>query len=343
MNKIEPVEPSTKSLYTKGTIYQAIATSENPDYKKLDDNAVEEALNAYKKIMEVETSETSVLRLQTESKLDELYRQLLNIGNDFYNKDDMESTVDYFYQAGLIFETDTIGLSNAFLVAAQNDMTEKIDMIGKELMKRGTGNEGFYPIYANEFRKKEDFEGLLKVAEAGAKAYPSNTDMGKLMVEAYSKLDRIDDAIVLLEEQAKNSNEAILYANLAILYENKGNEEKLVENYKKALEINPEDYGVNYNMGAYYYNKAVEIAKERNNLPANNRGEFVDQAKAKELMEEIKEIYGKSEPYFVKAVEIGTDVEDKLIILSMLSQMYYTMEMEDKQKEVNAKIKALEE
>lgn len=347
MDKIVPVEPSIKAVYTKGTVYQAIATSENEEYRNLAPDAIEVTIDAYKKVLERD-KEGGIYALYVQNDalgsgtLPQFYSQILNMGNDFYNSDNMEKTVEYFYKAGLMFDTDTIGLSNAFLVAAQNDMKEQVGTIGNLIMERGTGNSDFYLIYADYFRQKEDFEGLLKVAEAGSKTYPQETDMGKLLVEAYSKLDRVDDAIAILEKQAASEKEAILYANLAILYENKGEPEKAVENYKKALEINPDDYGINYNMGAYYYNQAVEVAKERNNLPSNNRGEFLDQEKAKELMGTIKELYGQAEPYFAKAVELEGEGDDALTILSMLSQMYDTMEMADKKKAVDAKIKEME-
>lgn len=341
-DKIVPEEPSAKVLYTKATVYQAIALSEKPEERSLAENAPEEAAKAFKKVIEKE-KENSILRLQSEAKFNALYVGLLNMGNNHYNAGDMKKTVNYFYRAGMLQDTDTIGLNNAFIVAAQNDMPEEADKAGKIIIERETGNKEFYLMYANEFRKKEDYEGLLKIAKMGAKKFPEEPNMGRLMVEAYSKLDRVDEAIEVLEKEAKTTKDPLIFGNLAVLYENKGNQEKVVENYKKALELNPENYAINFNMGAMYYNRAVEVAKKRNNLPANNRGEFDDQEKAKELLEKIKTHYKESVPYFEQAYAKKPENEDGLNILSMLSQMYKTLEMTDKQKEAEAKIKAAED
>ncbi len=336
----EPEEASAKSLYTKATIYQAIALSDNPEYRALDENAAQVALDAYKKIMETE-KETSPIRVQTGFKLEEFYGGIINYGGGRYEADDMAGAVDAFYFASFINEQDTIGLRNAFLIAAQEDMTDKVELAGKAIMEKGTGDRDFFIIYANEFRKKDDYEGLLKVAQAGVKLLPQESDMGKLMVEAYSRLERIDEAIELLEKQAENNpNDYVVFANLGIMYDNKGNTEKAQENYIKALKINPEDYGLNFNVGAVYYNKAAEVSKVRNNLPANNRGEFLDQDEAKRLKDQMQDYYKQAEPYFIKALSTQKEGSDEALnLLSMLSQMYGIMELPDKKKEIDAKLK----
>ncbi len=110
-----------------------------------------------------------------------------------------------------------------------------------------------------------------------------------------------------------------LYSNLGNIYDHRANprddkgndlpkpanfEElfaKADSNYAKALEITPDNFDVLYVMGALYFNRAVPITKQANDLPLNATDKY------NKLMAQAKECFLKAQPYLEKANKIKPD------------------------------------
>ena len=94
---------------------------------------------------------------------------------------------------------------------------------------------------------------------------------------------------------------------------------KAEESYKKGLAINPDNYEMNFNLGALYFNQAAEMANQANSLKSTD-----DFNKAKVKFEQK---FKDAEPYLEKAMEKNPKTtEDDMSIyngtLNSLKQLY---------------------
>ena len=80
----------------------------------------------------------------------------------------------------------------------------------------------------------------------------------------------------------------------------------------KAIEIDPSSFGSNYNLGALFFNKAVELNNSANSTSDNN--------KYKKLKKQADEFFNKALPYLESANSLNP--KDKNTLLS-LKQLYY--------------------
>lgn len=98
---------------------------------------------------------------------------------------------------------------------------------------------------------------------------------------------------------------------------------------KKSLELDPEFFDSNYNLGALYVNKAITITEEANALPLN------EEKKYNELKEQSDELLEKSLPYLEKADELNPN---DIYVLRTLRDIYARLNQLDKLREIEKKI-----
>src|SRR5690606_27411640 len=119
------------------------------------------------------------------------------------------------------------------------------------------------------------------------------------------------------------------YFSLGVVYDNLDNKEAAIEAYTNALEIDPDYFDANYNLGALYFNQGVEMNNAANEIKDNKKYEA---ARA-----EARKVFEKSLPYLEKAHEL-----DKADIgaISSLMQLYALIGQNDKYSEMKALLEA---
>jgi predicted Zn-dependent protease len=91
--------------------------------------------------------------------------------------------------------------------------------------------------------------------------------------------------------------------------------------YTKALEVDPTNYDALYQMGAYYYNDAVEIKKQLNSMDMNDYKKL-----GKDLEAKLAVKYNEALPYFERGFKVKKDEDLKEI----LKQVYRELKNEAK-------------
>ncbi|MCB0484070.1 MAG: tetratricopeptide repeat protein, partial [Flavobacteriales bacterium] len=111
---------------------------------------------------------------------------------------------------------------------------------------------------------------------------------------------RMDEALTNLNVAVEKdpSNHMFYFARGTIL-DNKGNMEAAVADYKKSIELKPDFFDANYNLGAAYYNQGAAQLNAANDIPPSKVKEY-DAARATAL-ESLK----LSLPYLGKAHAIN--------------------------------------
>ena len=78
------------------------------------------------------------------------------------------------------------------------------------------------------------------------------------------EFDKAKENLTLAAEQDPTNE--ILWFSLGSVLDNLGNAEEAIDAYKKALEVNSDYFDANYNLGALYFNQAVQGINEANDM-----------------------------------------------------------------------------
>ena len=172
-----------------------------------------------------------------------------------------------------------------------------------------------YQILSQTYIETADTVGYVRTMEEGMQLFPDEPYFSVNLTNTYIQQGKIEDAIALLEKTiAKSPNNPQLYDVMGKLYE-ASDENKAIEYFKKALEIDPTFKESIYNLGRVYYNIGARIKS----------GEKVDAASDAKALEYFK----LALPLMEKAYQ--NDPEEAWYILG---NVYYNLKMGDKYEQI---------
>lgn len=180
-------------------------------------------------------------------------------------------------------------------------------------------------IYTKEGNKAKAEETIKK----GRLAYPNDYNLIVTELDGYLAAGKHQEALTNLDLAITNNpKNEVLYFARGTVYENLKNEEKAIADYKKAIELKPDYYDANFNLGAYYFNKGAEKINEANALP------FSETKKFEAMKLEAKKLFENAIPFIEKANSLNPKDTDTA---NMLIKVYTQTEQYDKAKATKAK------
>jgi len=190
-----------------------------------------------------------------------------------------------------------------------------------------------YYFLGNIFKAKGDTVKFLETYKKGIDKYPGNNSI--LVVELinfYLSNNQSQEALNYLELALQaDPNNATYYFAKGSLYDNHYKDVvKAGEAYKKAIELDPNYFDANYNMGAIYFNEGVEIINKANDEK--------DMKKYQKMKAESDEKLKASLPFLEKAHEVNAN---DLPTMESLRNIYYRLGQIEKSEEMKKKIDAL--
>ncbi len=186
-------------------------------------------------------------------------------------------------------------------------------------------------IYDYAISVAYNMNNSAKMAEYAAKAYPlygaeDNRYIGYMINDKINN-KQYDEAKQMLETYiAADPNNAQLYYVLGILYDSQENAEEATKNYKKAIELDPENAAALMQYGRQIYNSAVKLDDEYNTLNAQE----YNQARA----EKIDPLLREAAEYLEKAYAL--DSENMGQAVSLLRSIYYSLNDQENLQRVEA-------
>ncbi|MAB74285.1 MAG: hypothetical protein CMC99_04955 [Flavobacteriales bacterium] len=188
-------------------------------------------------------------------------------------------------------------------------------------------------LYRTNGREAEALETL---AEARG-LYPREQSLIIEELNIYltnEEFDKAKENLALAAEQDPTNE--ILWFSLGSVLDNLGNADEAIEAYKKALEVKADYFDANYNLGALYFNQAVQGINAANDMwkPRMTKTESDAQ---KQLEDDAKALFETAKP-FLEAAH-ATDADD-LETMRSLRDIYARTGDDDKMLELTAKIKA---
>jgi tetratricopeptide (TPR) repeat protein len=328
-----------KTWEVRGEVFQAIGQSKDENIKKLSSDPLTEALNSYKKAMELDAKGTNAKGIKI--KLTLLTNDLTNQAVEAFQVENYEKALLSFQQVLDIQNipvvkqdnpdaVDTVIIFNSGLAAYNAEKYETAIGYYKEAAKYGYNGARTYNLIAASYQLMNDTLGALESLKEGFEKYPEDNGVLESMIQIYMDLDKTDDAMKYLEMAiAQDDTKPRYYFAQGALYEKMGNEQKAIETYKKTMEVDPEFFNAYYNLGALYYNKGVqqiEVAKE---VPANENARYEAELK------KADQWFEAALPYMEKCHTL--QAEDKMVLES-LKNLYYRLKNMDKYNEILEKI-----
>ena len=170
--------------------------------------------------------------------------------------------------------------------------------------------------------------------------YPREQSLIIEELNIYLTNEEVDKAKENLSLAAEHdpTNE-ILWFSLGSVLDNLGNSEEAIDAYLKALEVKADYFDANYNLGALYFNQAVQGINAANDMwkPRMTKTESDEQ---KKLENDAKALFETAKPYLEAAhVSEPGDVET----MRSLRDIYARTGEDDKMIDINNKLKAISE
>lgn len=255
-------------------------------------------------------------------KLDEVAKHLENSAISNYNIKNFNTALPLFQKA---YETnvalkgsDTTNISNIAVTAQKANKPQTAIDAYKKKLEGASAEASDYAEIAKIYMSLGEPEMHQTYVAKGRERYPDNVSLLIEETNIYLKQNKTLEAVANLKAAIqRDPKNAQLYAVLANRYDimanpkdDKGNDlakpknyQELIagaeENYKKAIEINPEHFDALYNLGMLYNNVGAEIVRKADDI--------MDDKKFKAESQRATEQFSKAIPYLEKVISINPD------------------------------------
>ena len=339
----KPVEIKTNDegqelyIYPRITlIFEGGALVDWVETEKIVDNPLPIALEAYMEALRLD--DKGKLDDKILKNLDELKRQIENEAIIRFTKKDFSGALDQFE---LILETskadvyhgyiDSVVVYNAALAARNAENHKKSAAYFQKAIDINYGGSDAYYFLVREYITLKDSTKALSALQKGFEMYPDTTLILFELVNYYISTGDVKACMTYLNiaEEKESGNPSIYFAK-GTLYEKIGERDNAIKEYLRSLEVDPEFYNSWFNLGAAYFNNAVELYDV-----ANTKEDLKEYNKAKT---EADEALKKAIEPMEKAHSLKPDDPDSL---ETLKTIYYRLGEDEKYQEILKKLEGM--
>jgi len=169
-------------------------------------------------------------------------------------------------------------------------------------------------VLSDSLEAMKYFDKSINVAEEGRKKYPDDSEILLTLSNAYIAANKVEVAIDAFKAGViKDPTNQYYRYNYGVLLLGKNDFAGAEEQFKKALEIDPEYYNASYNLAVTYVKWGANI-----NKIADEKGDLNNK--------EYKEKYQKALPYLEKIV---TNKKEDVQMWELLGKVYSVLGMQD--------------
>ena len=289
LDKLLKIYPDSSNLhYAQGIVYYQRTTSSNMFYRAQTPKLLEDALNEFKKAVELD------------NKNAQAYNAAGVICLKLGNKDEAKT---YFEKAVEIDKTYSLAIDNLGTIDFIDGKYEEAEKKFEKALKYNTKNTtAMYHAAQIAFQKK-DYATALKYLNDALYINSNSPAIYNLMGKAYRAQGNEAAAINSFKQSIAIKPEFILsYMDLADVYQKRSDSEFAIEQLKTALSINPDYYDAklklaDISLGCGKYKESIEVYSELVNIPGYNNMALKGLASA---------YYGQAKAYSTKSL-IGSN------------------------------------
>jgi len=315
-----------KTYYSYGILYQAIANTQDEQFKNLVEDPFIRAFDNYKKAYFMEGG--SSFKTAIDANLISLSINIVNSGIEAYNADNFGKAFSYFEKAIEINQMpifggaiDTSIIFNTGLMAQRSENWDSAIKYYSEAIKYGYGAGDTYAFVAECYKSKGDTSNYVSTLKNGFEKYPLNQGLLGSIINYYLlETDNSNEALEYLQlAKQKDPTNAQFYVAEASLLDKMGNKEEAIQNYLKAIELDSKSFEAYYNLGVLYFNEGVELTDKANQIKEIKKYEEAKIVADNKFIQSI--------PYIEKSFELHPD---DMNIANTLKNLYYRLKLTDK-------------
>jgi len=353
-----------KTWYYGGNLYFNAALNKDEECRAKFDNAIDKTMEFYLNALKYNIEDEGANQLDLENAEDQqkfmgyimnrktsyddptytrdilgnkfpyLANALLNKGVESFQNQEFEKAKEMYEKSimtnAIMGRVDSLGMFNAALVSERLEEYDEALGYYTALTQINYGGPDIYMYMASIYDRKKDTTKKIEVIRKGLEKYPDNEGLVREELSYLLTTGQIDEALNNFDKAiAKDPEDATLYYNRGLIYDQMGEFEKAEADYKKAVEVDPKFFDAAYNLGAMYFNAGAEW-----NNKASNYG-IKEQAEYDAATKKANEYFAKAKPALEQAHEI--DPSDKNTMASLV-QVYAIMGETEKYKAMKAKL-----
>tara|TARA_B100001057_G_scaffold488536_1_gene573091 strand:+ start:59275 stop:60477 length:1203 start_codon:yes stop_codon:yes gene_type:complete len=268
--------------------------------------------------------------------------KLFNMAIDEYNNENNSEALDLYDEIFEIFDYDSEDqlkrgnitketvLHNSFFAARKMKDNERSKVLLQNLIDLNFNDPSIYVHMSDILQEEGNDDDALKYLSLGRDYFENDPVLINSQINLYIKLNRTDELIDKLSDAIKlDDMNDLLFFNRATVYDQKGMLDEAIIDYKKSIELNPDNFNSNYNLGALFFNRGVELRNEANNSSSDKL--------YNKLKKESDVFFDDALPFLETSLSL--DPNDKNTLLS-LKQLYYLKGDYKKSKELDGLIKS---
>jgi tetratricopeptide (TPR) repeat protein len=327
------------TYFAKGKLCQASFESENPKYKTLYPDPLEEAYTSYEKAIELDQKGTTKKKIITNMIYNSLAVNLFNQGSTrFENKDFTGALKSFDIQIKItesdkyVGSLDTGMYYNAALAAINTKKYhDAIKYLEKCTEMKYLGIRPYFDIQACYLGLGDTLkaESILKNLTT---SFPNEKDIYFQLIDLYIKSNQDQEALKYIKiAKEQDPINYILFHVSGSIYLKQNNYDFAITDLLKSIELKPDYFDSQLSLGIAFINKAADL-----NTRAN---EIMDIKKYNEAVDQLNEVYAKALPFIEKAYELNPE---DIYTMSRLQELYYRLKAKDSsltQKYLNIKTK----
>ena len=203
-------------------------------------------------------------------------------------------------------------------------------VILQNLIDLNFNDPSIYVHMSDILQEEGNDDDALKYLSLGRDYFENDPVLINSQINLYIKLNRTDELIDKLSDAIElDDMNDLLFFNRATVYDQKGMLDEAIIDYKKSIELNPDNFNSNYNLVALFFNRGVELRNEANNSSSDKL--------YNKLKKESEVFFDDALPFLETSLSL--DPNDKNTLLS-LKQLYYLKGDYKKSKEMDGLIKS---
>lgn len=322
----------SKTWFYRGKIYNAIATDQTGKYKNLAISPLDTALKSFKTALAL-PPDSKNFRKNMILDIDFLQAAYFNEAATAYGLKDFSAAYKNFTgsaEANNLLQdidptmgVDTGTIFNMAITADKIGKTDEAISTYMKLVDMGYSDPYVYQILAEKLVEMDKPDMAQQIIDKGRQKYPTNEAILITELNFYLSQGRAGEIVSKLESAiTMDPTNSELYFALGNSYSelmklDSTNQKKYfdgaVNAYKQAISNKPEGFDAYLNLGALYYNSAIELNKKMVNLPLDAEVEY------KRMEKERNELYSLALPYFEQALKID---QTNIPIIQSLKEIY---------------------
>ena len=329
----EKTSGKAKTWYTRGEIYQGMMDS--PIYSKQlqPGEGVQKAYESYSKAIELDTKDGEFGK-QAVTKMDALYGQAFNNAVNSYNAKEYDKAIESYKLASKIKPQDTTAvLYSAYAYEAKQDYPGAKASYN-QLLGMNYKSTTLYSRLFQMAKNEKNNEEASKVLQQALVAYPNNKTFMLEDLNMSLASGKGDEAINKISKTiAADPTNSNLYAVRGSLYDQQKKTDLALADYRKAVEIDPNNFDAQFNLGVYNYNKAADAYTKASKMDLKTY-----QTSGKKFEADGKKYFEASVPYFEKALQLQPNDRNTLV---SLQKVYFRLGRTADSERLSAKLLTL--